>query len=503
MHPMPRRRSSVDRSIVLASAPVAGAAAGGADSTLALPALATRGRLPRLPLARVLARPAAARAALAVMVLGTFAVVAFATGRQNTLVPSSYLAYPRWESGPLHGLARYLPAGYLTLSIGFSVVVLMMLAAYGVVLAAIRTLSMRTIVICIIALHAIVLMSPPQQLTDVFNYLGYARLGGLHGLNPYTHVIHAELHDPVFRYTSWHNLPSPYGPLFTVLTYPLALLSVPLSYWIVKVATLLTSLALIAIVWQCARQLGRDPRFAVVFVALNPIYVMYAMAGFHNDFFMLVPMIGSVSLLLARRDRWAGALLMVAVAIKFSALLLLPFLLVAVRHPRRCRDVLLGAALAAIPLIAMSLALFGFSHPNLSGQTTLLTTFSVPNVVGLAIGLGGGGPDLLRAAGVGLVLTVGYLVWRRRRDWLSDAGWATVALLVSLAWLMPWYVIWVLPLAAFGSSIRLRRAAIALTIFLVLTFVPTTPITFGLLHLNPMNTPVGQASMALQRKLSQ
>jgi hypothetical protein len=435
------------------------------------------------------------------MLVGTFVVVAFATGRQNTLVPSSYLAYPRWESGPLHGLVRWLPVGYLQLSVGFSVVVLVMLAAYGVLLAALRTLSMRTIVLCIVALHAIVLMTPPQQLTDVFNYLGYARLGGLHGLNPYTHVISAEIHDPVYRFTSWRNLHSPYGPLFTAITYPLGWLSVPLEYWIVKVATLLASLGLIALVWQCARQLGRDPRFALAFVALNPIYVMYAMAGFHNDFFMLIPMLGATSLLLARRDRSAGAAMMLAVAVKFSALLLLPFLLIAVRGSRRRRDIILGAAMGSVPLVAMSLALFGFALPNLSGQTELLTTFSIPNLVGLAIGAGGGSPDLLRAAGIGFVLTVAYLI-RRRGDWLSEAGWATVALLASLAWLMPWYVIWVLPLAAFGTSLRLRRAAAAFSVFLVLTFVPTTPIIFGLLHLNTMNTPVGQASMTHQRKLA-
>jgi hypothetical protein len=499
---MPADGSPLKRHVALASAPVAGAAAGHADAPLTLGGLATGRRVRRLPLARIASRPQAARIALGVMIVGTAVVVALATGRQNTLVPSSYLAYPRWESGPLHGITRHLPADYLTLSIGFSVIVLAMLAAYGVVLAAIRTLSMRTIVLCILALHVIVLMSPPQQLTDVFNYLGYARLGGLHALNPYTHVINAEIHDPVFRFTSWHNLPSPYGPLFTALTYPLAWLSVPLSYWIVKVGTLLASLALITIVWQCARQLGRDPRFAVAFVALNPIYVMYAMAGFHNDFFMLVPMIGSVSLLLARRDRLAGATLMLAVAVKFSALLLLPFLLVGVRQSRRRRDVALGAILGAIPLAVMSLALFGLSHPNLSGQTELLTTFSVPQIVGLAVGIGGGAPDLLRAAGLGFVLTVAYLA-RRRRDWLSDAGWATVALLASLAWLMPWYVIWVLPLAAFGTSLRLRKVAVGFTLFLVATFIPTTPIVFGMLHLNPMNTSVGQASLTHQRKLAQ
>jgi hypothetical protein len=416
-------------------------------------------------------------------------------------VPSSYLTFPPWESGPLHLLVRWLPTYWLALSIGFSVVLVAMLVAYGVVLASVRTLPLRRIAIAVLALHAIILLSPPQQLNDVFNYLGYARLGALHHLNPYAHVINGAMHDPVWRFSSWHNLHSPYGPLFTALTYPLGLLSLPFAYWIVKVGTLLASLAFIALVWQCARQLGRDPRFAVAFVALNPIYVMYALPGFHNDFFMLVPMLGAVSLLLARRDRTAGAVLMLAVAVKFTALLLLPFLLVAARRSERRRDVLLGAALAAIPLIAMSLVLFGFTLPNLSDQTTLLTDFSIPNLFGLAIGVGGGAPGLLRAANVGLVLTVAYLL-KRRGDWLTNAGWGTLALLASLAWLMPWYVIWLLPLAALGTSLRLRRAAAALTIFLVLTFFPVIWMALGAVGINPMATPVGEASSTLQHKLA-
>ncbi len=74
-------------------------------------------------------------------------------------------------------------------------------------------------------------------------------------------------------------------------------------------------------------------------VGLNPIYLVYAVGGFHNDFFMLVPAIGAVALLLSRRDRAAGAVLMLAVAVKFTAILLLPFLLVGggARRRRRAR----------------------------------------------------------------------------------------------------------------------------------------------------------------------
>jgi hypothetical protein len=364
----------------------------------------------------------------------------------------------------------------------------------------VRSLSMRAIVITIVALHAILLLSPPQQLTDLFNYLGYARLGGLHHLNPYTHPIAAELHDPVYRFTTWHHLLSPYGPLFTALTYPLAWLSLPVAYWTLKVISVLMSLAFIALVGLCARSLGRDPRFAVLFVAANPVYLMFAIPGFHNDFFMLVPSTAAVLFVLTNRDRPAGAALMVAVFVKFTAVLLLPFLLLAARPMIRRRRIVEGAVLAGIPLLAMSLALFGFTLPNLQDQATLLTNWSIPNLFGLAIGVGGGTPGLLRVLNVAVVLTVALLV-RRRRDWLAGAGWATFALIVCLAWLVPWYLVWLLPLAALATNVRLRQAALGLTVFLVLTFMPATDMLLFKLGLNPLNNPAGRASEALQHKL--
>ena len=134
------------------------------------------------------------------------------------------MSFPGWLSGPLHGVFGRLNQDPLGMSIGLSAVILAMGVAYGVALA--------------VGAHALdaddrdlhrgapsdPLLGPPLPLTDLFNYLGYARLGALHHLNPYTHVIAQASHDPVFRFTSWHNLRSPYGPAFTAASYPLAFL---------------------------------------------------------------------------------------------------------------------------------------------------------------------------------------------------------------------------------------------------------------------------------------
>jgi alpha-1,6-mannosyltransferase len=281
----------------------------------------------------------------------------------------------------------------------------------------------------------------------------------------------------------------------------LAFIPIPVAYWIVKVVTLAASLGFLAMVGRCVRLLGRDPRFAVVFIAANPIYLMYAMAGFHNDFFLLLPSTAAIALMLSKRDRSAGAVLMLAVAVKFTAVILLPFMFFAARPARRRREMVIGVVLGAIPLVALSLALFGFSFPNLSQQSTLLTDFSFPNLFGLMFGLGGGTPGLLRVVNVALVIVIALLL-RRRGDWLARTGWATMALIASLSWLMPWYVIWVLPLAVLGTSVRLRRASVALTLFLLFSFVPWTQIFMGDHDINPLNTPAGQASSKLAQKLS-
>ncbi len=434
--------------------------------------------------------------------LAALAEVVFATAGPSVLVPRSNETFPNWEAGPLGSILGHITRDPLGLDIGLSVAVVAMLLAYLVVLASVRNLSMRLIVVVVVALHAVLLLSPPQQLTDVFNYLGYARLGGLHHLNPYNHVIANEMHDPIYRFATWYHLPSPYGPLFTVMSYGLALMPLAAAYWTLKVVTILMSLLFVALVGKCAKLLGRDPRFAVLFVAANPVFLMYGLAGFHNDFFMLVPSTAAIALLLARRDRLSGAALMLAVAIKFTAILLLPFLIVAAAPALRRRRVLTGAVLAAIPLGVMYLAEFGSTLPNLSDQSTLLTPFSAPNLIGVVLGLGGGAPGLLRIANVVLVVAVALLL-QRRREWIASAGWSTLVLIASLAWLVPWYVVWLLPLAALGSSMRLRKVAIWATVYLVFAFIPTTSILLSKAHISLMGGKAGQASRVLQKKLEQ
>src|SRR5438105_4987459 len=118
---------------------------------------------------------------------------------------------------------------------------------------------------------------------------------------------------------------------------------------------------------------------------------------------------------------------------------------------------MLGMLLAAAAVGGASLIAFGLHVPDLSTQSRLVTSESVPNLIGLAVGAGGETESLrLALSGVlaACVLACSVYAWRRQES-LVASGWASVALLVTLSWVLPWYVLWVLPLAALSGSRRL------------------------------------------------
>jgi alpha-1,6-mannosyltransferase len=446
-------------------------------------------------------KTAAGTLALACIVGCSAGLVLLASARPSVLVPSSATAFPGWLAGPLHPLSRgiALRAGPIRLLLSAALVA--MALAYGAAVACGPTLRPQLVVGTIAALHGIWLLSPPMPLTDVFNYLGYARLAALHGLSPYAHGIGAAPHDPVLAWVSWRRLRSPYGPLFTLASEPLGRLPLPFAFWLLKLATVAASLGCVALLRRCARLLGRSPERAALLYAANPLVLVYALGGFHNDVFMLLAVLGGVALLLARREAAAGASLAAAIAIKASAGVLLPFALLGARRRGR----LLSGALAATAVVALlSLAAFGVAAPSLGEQGSLLTRFSVPNALGQLLGLGGAPSWLLaamRAAMGGAIALLALAAWRGRIGWLAAAGWATLALLASLAWLQPWYAAWLLPLAALARSRPLRYGALVLCAYVLLTFLPATGLLLQRIGYAPMASAIGHASIVRMHAL--
>jgi hypothetical protein len=329
-------------------------------------------------------------------------------------------------------------------------------------------------------MHALVLLAPPLLSTDVFSYQAYGRMFADYSANPYVFGPHAFALDPVYPFigAKWVNMPTAYGPIFTALSAlfaPLSLASAVLAY---KALAAIASLVIVALVWDIARLRGVDPVKAVALVGLNPLIVVYGVGGAHNDLLMLAVMMVGLRLVIAHRDRAGGAAMAVAAGIKLTGGVLAPFALADLGdrlQGRRWRVFVLGGVVAAVAVAAIAFGLFG------TGSLHLLNTLrasqsegdwhSIPGFISTRLGLGTIGHVtgyLLGVAFLGVFAWLLRKVWRREMDWIDGATWSAAALLASASSLLPWYVAWLMPLAALARDRRLVKLSVFITGFVTL-----------------------------------
>jgi alpha-1,6-mannosyltransferase len=444
---------------------------------------------------------------LLAIVLSVLLVCAGSASGPSEYVPGRTGGWPDWMAGPLRGLgAGVLGAGE------FQTLTLIMTAGYLAVLVAARALSMRSIAVTIVLANLILLLGPPLISQDVFGYLAFARLGVVHGMDPYTHIFAQAPTDPIYPFIGWPYQSSPYGPLFTLASYATAPLGLAGGLWALKALAVVGSLLAVWLTARAAGALGRSRRYAAVFIGLNPVMLELAVGGDHNDTLVLAFLAGALLLTagtsvaagtgasagsdagtperigVGRAPRYrAGALTLAAgIGIKVTAGIVLPFLVIGAGGEEsswRERARVGAAAVAGLALVAV-VGLIGFgSHAlgfiNAVGeQQQLVAVHSIPAETARLIGVGTPAhpPSWWRHCYVAaFVVVLVYALWRTARgsaDWRVAAGWATLALLVSTAWLLPWYAVWPLPLAAVCGDRRLRAGTLIVCAYALLIHLP-------------------------------
>jgi Glycosyltransferase family 87 len=341
---------------------------------------------------------------------------------------------------------------------------------------------------------------------DAFSYVDYARLGVRHGLDPYVNAPDAVPADPAFAHVTWTETPSAYGPLFTLATYPLAWLPIWLAVAVLKAVA---AISVLGIAWVVARLAGRrgvDPAQAAAFVALNPLVLVHAVGGAHNDALAMLLATVGVAALVDRRESWAGASLVASAAIKSSSLFVAPFALVATARDSRAssaapplstgrnpdteagfrpvggalrRDTygrraglwrfVLGGLGAAVVLGAAGYLGFGWDWLHafgLAGENQGRTShLSIPVTLARLTGIDEGAVRVAALALLGAAVVWLLVRTWRGADWIGAAAWAGTGLLLATSWLLPWYLLWPLPLAAVSRDRRLAALLLALTAY--------------------------------------
>jgi hypothetical protein len=327
-------------------------------------------------------------------------------------------------------------------------------------------LGRRLVWSVIVALVVLFACLPPLLSHDVYSYVDYARLGVLHGLDPYVHAPESAPADPAFAQVTWTETTSAYGPLFTLATYPLAWLPVDAAVYVLKAISAAAVLGTAYVVARLAPARGIDPTRAAAFVALNPLVLVHVVGGPHNDGIAVLLMTLGIAAMLSAREGLGGGAFASACLAKSPAAIAVPFALLATG--RRARF-LLGGCAALVILVLASYLGFGWNWLHalaLAGENQDRTShLSIPITTARLSGLD---PHLVRTAALTLyaALVAYLLLWTHRGgDWLRATAWATTGLLLATAWLLPWYLLWPLPAAALSRDRPLQLLLLGLTAY--------------------------------------
>lgn len=343
------------------------------------------------------------------------------------------------------------------------------------------------------------IFSPPVFSRDAYLYIAYGTLP-LHGFDPYS-VGPGNLDvDPVVDNVDsfWQATPAPYGPLFILLAK--GVMSITGTNMIASVILMKLGLVIgvALMVWAMpglVRHLGGRLPVALWLAVAGPMTVVHLVGGPHNDVLMVGLMAVGTVLVLDRRHVLGIFVVTLAVAVKATAVVALPFLvwvwaghLTSTRwrnFTRACAcsvGIFVVTFAAATVVSGVDLGWIG----ALDAPTAIVNWLSIPTGAGEILhGLVGVFVELPKVWFVTVLRIVGgvLIVWILVRQWwlardggpdaIRRAAIALFAFAVLSPATLPWYLVWGFVLAA---ALRWERRQLAVlvifAVFLVLTYTP-------------------------------
>jgi hypothetical protein len=404
--------------------------------------------------------------------VGGFALLAIvASVRGSPLHPP--LAASAAPTGPFAALADSSGAdelhGAALVALSVAAVILATGAFLWVLAEAWRD-RIRLVVIVVVAVlaHVSILSLPLLVSRDAYSYAAYGRIAK-GGLNPYTTTpAESELGDLSGLVSPrWAGTTSVYGPLFTGLTAWVASMADSASEEVAlyRVIAAIASLGTLTLIAAMARVHRRErAAFAAAAFGLNPLVLFQSVGSGHNDLLVALAVAAGLALVLADRPTLSAVVLAAGALVKASSALplLLLFVWVAARGPRgeRVRAVAGPVGVSVALALAASLPYMQSEDPTL-GMAELATHegwLAPSRLIGRGMDFVSAGSLgwLARVAAAALLIVclaiLARVVWREaavRADGLrlgAAWGWALILLMLLGPVLLPWYVIWTLPL---------------------------------------------------------
>jgi alpha-1,6-mannosyltransferase len=342
-----------------------------------------------------------------------------------------------------------------------------------------RKFSVREILWIGLPSGFLALIALPANSTDILGYIGFGRLAGVHGANPYLHT-YSEFADFFMPLVEW-DITMPYGPALL----PILMLAGWVSQHIVLGAVFTLKLIWLGVhcancflIYKILRAWRLDPTFGLFLYGLNPLALLELVANGHNDGMLIFFGLAAIYALQSERFGAALWLSLFAALVKLPGVFIWSSVVIYLIWRREWRGLVHGGLGGLGLLLILKVILFPTTASLLS--LTNAGSYTQNSLHHLMIDLA---HDISGFLGMAIhhealylanrrtfsALFIGFCLWRWWRL-RSLAGLTqelayifSALLIVQAAWFFPWYVTWLIPLAALIDSARLRWAIVTYT----------------------------------------
>jgi hypothetical protein len=322
----------------------------------------------------------------------------------------------------------------------------------------------------------------PITSTDVFEYVFHSRILVHYQQNPLAVPPIAFKGDPFLKTVNWAPHPSPYGPLWVLLTVPGSALAgndLILNLFLMKGLAVLFFLGCGVVIGAILRHKDPAQKLAgTLLFAWNPLLLLEATGNGHNDIIMMFFVLFAFYVLLRRRWLWVVPVLIASVLIKYiTAILILPFL-VYCWHAQKGRRNQFGylaktAALAGIVGVVSFLPFLAVPR-GLLEEANFYSLSAIPSLAyNLLKGIHG---DNVAKVMTIVISVVTYLVLyaislrtlargdARPRNLILLSVWLIVAYLgIANMHFQPWFAVWPIALGIWVNHTLMRRVLLVFT----------------------------------------
>lgn len=195
-----------------------------------------------------------------------------------------------------------------------------------------KSMSFKTIIILVILASIIFGVIIPYTSTDVYSYIANGWSAAHYKQNPY-YISTGEITDitgqnePMFNKVAnvWKYERVVYGPLWTLICTGLSYLSfgnIDIALLLFKLANILVHIACTILVYKITRK-----KLFMILYGVNPFILFEALSNVHNDIFIIFFILLAIYFTIRKKNLFiAVAFLAMATAVKYLAILILPFL---------------------------------------------------------------------------------------------------------------------------------------------------------------------------------